>query len=336
MDKTVSIIMPIYNRSKTAKKSIESVLNQSFKQIELILINDGSTDDSEDICLQYKEKDKRVKYLKIQNSGPGEARNRGLSIANGKYIMFIDSDDYYDKDIVKIMMNCLISNNLECVICNKIKKEKNKQMKVNVSQKEMNQQNKPEFIEYLQKNNLFNAVWNKIYLKEIIDNNHIIFDKRFISGEDYKFNLDYFNSINNAKFINEFLYNYVMTTDSIVHNHKNNDFFIQAKIVDYNKKIYEQNNYNLQNIYYKYIVIAINGISYKIESDIKYKKVKEYIEEIIEYPSIQEIIKTKFAIGWEQKIFSFLLKHKMKMAIYLYVYARNIIKKIIYKIKGNI
>lgn len=336
MENKVSVIMPIYNRGEKVKQAINSVLNQTFKNLELILINDGSTDNTEEICNQYKEQNERIKYFKIENSGPGGARNKGIEVATGKYIMFIDSDDYYEEKMVEIMVASIENSDNECIICNRIINEKDKKIKSDLPEEQMNSKNKQEFIEFLQIKNLFNSVCNKVYLKSIIDEFNIRFDKRFISGEDYKFNLDYFSNINCAKTINEYLYNYVMTPNSIVHSNENYDFFLQVKILDYNVKIYKENNYNVKNIYYKYIIIAIDGISYKIETEKKYKKVKDYIEKIIEYPSIQNILKEKFEKGFEQKTIGFLLRHKMKKVIYLYVYNRNIIKKIKNKIKGNI
>lgn len=335
MDNKVSIIMPIYNRENKISQAIDSVLNQNYKNIELILVNDGSTDNTEEICLKYKKKDKRIIYLKIENSGPGGARNKGIDISTGKYIMFIDSDDYYDVNMVEIMVSCINNKQQECVICNRIVKRKNKEIKIELLEKEMKKENKSDFIEFLQENNLFNSPCNKIYLKSIIEINNIRFDERFMSGEDYKFNLDYFNNISTAKTINKFLYNYVMNDDSIIHNIKYNDFFLQVKLVDYNKKIYLENSYDTSNIYYKYIKVVIGGVSYKIESQKKYKLVREYIERIINYPSIQEIFKKKFKKNMEQKIIYFLLKNEMKRSIYIYIYCRMIMKKIIYKISNN-
>ena len=336
MDNKVSVIMPIYNRGNRVKKAVESVINQTFKNVEIILVNDGSTDNTEQVCKQYERADKRIKYLRIENSGPGEARNKGMDIATGKYIMFIDSDDYYEERIVETMVTLLERLKEECIICNRIINERNRKIKIDLQEMQMDSKNKKEFIELLQRKNLFNSIWNKIYLKSIIDKFNIKFDKRFISGEDYKFNLDYFNKINKAKTINKYLYNYVMTADSIVHSNKSYDFFSQVKIVDYNVKIYKENNYNVKDIYYKYIIIVIDGISYKIQTEKKYKKVKDYIKNIINYPSIQEVLKDKFEKGFEQKIIVFLLRHNMKRIIYLYIYNRNVLKKILNKIKGNI
>ena len=93
-----SIILPTYNRSKTIDKTIESVINQTYKHWELIIIDDGSTDNTKEIITNYKTNDKRIKYLYQQNKERSAARNNGIVNANGDYICFIDSDDYFMKN----------------------------------------------------------------------------------------------------------------------------------------------------------------------------------------------------------------------------------------------
>lgn len=97
----VSVIMPVYNSEKYVGQAIESVLNQTFTDFELILINDGSTDKSGEICVSYAEKDSRIRVVSQSNQGLCAARNRGLSIATGEYIGFIDNDDYYYKNLIE-------------------------------------------------------------------------------------------------------------------------------------------------------------------------------------------------------------------------------------------
>ena len=99
MDKLISVIIPIYNSEKYIKKCIESIINQTYKNIEVILINDGSTDNSEEICNQYASEDGRIKVINTTNKGVSASRNIGLKNATGDYISFIDCDDYVDKDL---------------------------------------------------------------------------------------------------------------------------------------------------------------------------------------------------------------------------------------------
>ncbi len=109
-----SVIVPIYNSEKYLKKCLDSLVNQTFKNIEIILVNDGSTDNSEDIIKQYL-KDKRIIYLKKENGGQASARNLGLSKAKGDYISFIDSDDYVDLDMFEKLNECTFDNDIICL-----------------------------------------------------------------------------------------------------------------------------------------------------------------------------------------------------------------------------
>ncbi len=335
MECSVSIIMPIYNRERFLKKSIESVLAQTYKKFELILINDGSTDATEEVCLKYQNKDSRIKYLKIKNSGPSVARNEGMKIVESKYIMFIDSDDWYEEDMLQKMLEH-VENGFQCIVCNRIICNNKFKTKINMDEIEMNNYNIPEFMEYLQKKNLFNGVCNKVYMYDIIKNNNIQFDKTLISGEDYKFNLDYFSKIERAKTINEFLYNYFTNPNSIVHDLKNSDFFLQVNVVDYNKKIYEEKKYNFINLYYKYVIILIDAISAKIQAGEDKKLIKEYIKQIMEYDSIKELKKKKFEKTMEDRIIKYFIKQNLINEIYLYVLCRTKVKMIRQKVKNII
>ena len=124
MDK-VSIIVPVYNVEKYLKKAVESTLNQSYEKLQIILINDGSTDESGKICDKYKQKDSRIEVIHKENGGLSDARNKGLDIANGKYIMFLDSDDFFEKDAVEIMYRKIEEKNADFVIGNYINTEPN-------------------------------------------------------------------------------------------------------------------------------------------------------------------------------------------------------------------
>lgn len=111
----ISIIVPIYNTEKYLQRCIDSILNQTFKDFELILVNDGSTDLSGKIIEDYARKDKRIKTLHIENSGQGAARNRGLDIATGDYIGFVDSDDWIHMQMYEFMYNSILKYNADIV-----------------------------------------------------------------------------------------------------------------------------------------------------------------------------------------------------------------------------
>lgn len=107
----VSIIMPVYNKENYLEKSILSVLNQTYKNIELVIINDGSTDKSEEIILKMMY-DNRIKYYKQSNNGVSIARNNGIKVALGEFVSFLDADDYYDETFIEKMLNKIKDKNV--------------------------------------------------------------------------------------------------------------------------------------------------------------------------------------------------------------------------------
>jgi len=117
MNPLISIIVPVYNTERYLNNCIESILNQSYNNIELILVNDGSTDGSELICLDFSHNDKRVKYLYKTNGGPSSARNIGLDYASGEYISFIDSDDFVDNYFIENLLFGITSAECEVAVC---------------------------------------------------------------------------------------------------------------------------------------------------------------------------------------------------------------------------
>ena len=117
MESLISIIVPVYNVELYINKCIESIINQTYNNIEIILVDDGSTDSSGKICDEYKEKDRRIKVIHKENGGLSDARNAGISAASGKYITFIDSDDYVDEDYVEILHDLIIKYNVKMSIC---------------------------------------------------------------------------------------------------------------------------------------------------------------------------------------------------------------------------
>ena len=109
----VSIIIPIYNAEKYLKRCLDTVVNQSFESLEIILINDGSTDESLRIMKEYKGNHNNIEIINQENSGQGEARNKGISIAKGKYITFADADDWLSENYIQVLYDALLKNNAD-------------------------------------------------------------------------------------------------------------------------------------------------------------------------------------------------------------------------------
>ena len=113
----LSVIVPIYNVEKYLPKCLDSLLNQTMNEIEIICVNDGSTDNCEKIAQEYARKDKRIKYIYQENQGRSEARNTGISAATTKYLMFCDSDDWYDETMCEKMYQAITKNDVDFACC---------------------------------------------------------------------------------------------------------------------------------------------------------------------------------------------------------------------------
>ena len=117
-DNLLSVIIPVYNAEQTLKRCVESILQQTYNNLELLLVDDGSTDSSPDICDMFSEMDDRVRVYHIENSGPAEARNVGLLHMRGQYLAFVDADDYLESDMYEIMIRTIQKEHVQMAICN--------------------------------------------------------------------------------------------------------------------------------------------------------------------------------------------------------------------------
>lgn len=200
----VSVIMPVYNMQDTIAKSIESVINQKYTKWELIIIDDGSTDESGKICDKYQEKDVRIKVLHTKNNGTSAARNQGLNYAKGEYVSFIDADDRYDSQMLD---TCLLNfDNADLVVfafesypINILKIDNYKNIHFD------GVPNEEEGIEYFLKFYVFDSVFNKVFRKNKI---RFLFDESVDYAEDSIFCMQNIKYMNSIKLIENVLYYY--------------------------------------------------------------------------------------------------------------------------------
>lgn len=200
-----SIIIPIYNAETTLKCCIESVLNQTEKNFELILVNDGSADASGEICEFYKKKDDHIKVFHQTNRGVSAARNVGLENAEGRYIIFVDSDDYLERDCLKYYNKT--TENL-VVSATKIYSPK-KEIEGILREPEGSYQivNEEHIIEFLKKWYSI-QVWGKRYCRKKIEEVHLRFDEAISYGEDTIFNVLYASEVKKVEIIEDVTYNF--------------------------------------------------------------------------------------------------------------------------------
>ena len=206
----ISLIVPFYNCEKYIEECIKSLINQDYDNIEIILINDGSTDLSREIAKRYAQKDNRIRLIEQENSGVSVARNKGLELSNGKYIAFIDADDFIEKDYTSYLYNLIISNNADISNSIGIRKfdKSGKEKKTEEQMDNITVLNGTKATEELLYYNIGVSPFNKLISKDLIKKNKIKFDESIAYGEDFIFNIDCFLNSNIVALGDKIIYNY--------------------------------------------------------------------------------------------------------------------------------
>ncbi len=206
INEIVSVIVPVYNREKCIRKCIQSIQNQSYPDLEIIIVDDGSTDKTREICDSMQKEDARISVLHQKNQGVAAARNCGIDIAHGKYIQFVDSDDTIEPSMCEKLVNRQKETDADLVMCGYYLIDKKKE--VHVEGTDSYFVLLPDFakeFDYYLKNFLIHSPWNKLYIKEKIRTK---FDTRYSLGEDLFFNIEYLSGCNSVAGIHDVLYNY--------------------------------------------------------------------------------------------------------------------------------
>lgn len=203
----ISIIVPVYNREKRIKTCIASLQNQSYEHFEIIIIDDGSSDHTFDVCTTLCKEDQRIRLIHKENGGVSSARNRGIKEAHGDYIMFLDSDDFYEKDTVKKMAEYADDDTL--CICGFLEVKKNEKSKVYIYEDKPVTMYKSKYYFDMDRKRLFYSVCNKLYSRKKIVEFNLFFDEEVHYTEDFIFNLNYYQHMQQVILINHPYYHYV-------------------------------------------------------------------------------------------------------------------------------
>lgn len=204
----ITVIVPVYNSEKTIRKCVESIMGQSEQELEILLINDGSTDKSQKICESLAEQDKRIRLINKKNAGVSAARNTGILYARGEYLQFVDSDDYIEPNMCKTLLEALETQKGDISICG-----------FHHWYDGLDVVKVPDFINsgvldkggfaerflelYLQ--GFLNMPWNKLYRKDLVSE---YFEEDLSLGEDLLFNLSYLRNVTTIAVVKEPLYHY--------------------------------------------------------------------------------------------------------------------------------
>lgn len=338
--KTVSVIVPVYNSEKFLCRCIDSILNQTYRNIELILVNDGSTDKSGDICNNYADRDPRVHVLHQANKGVSAARNSGIYHASGNYLQFVDSDDFIDCNMTDTLVEAIEKNSASLVICGYKRVDSATGLCIqNNCSPEYGLYNFNEFLnimDCLYIRFLINSPCNKIYRTQIIKDNSILYRKDIELGEDLLFNLDILKKSNAFQIIPDCPYNYIQYNygnyGNLTNKRRKNLYEIQKMLFEQTISLYEdKESYkdqinNLEKFYSKRLPSIVVNIanSHSMNEFGYYLKTAKKIREDEVFNKTMNSVEV---ITPQEKLMKFLMENKLFFSIFIYAKIKEYLRK---------
>lgn len=341
----LSIIVPVYNAEKYLSRCLDSIINQTFKDFELLIVNDGSTDNSKDIINEYVNNDIRVKAFHVNNGGVSKARNIGINNASGDYIAFVDSDDYIKPNMYEKLIDVLNKHNVEIVTSNLLinGKEIKNNIKPNIvyTKKRVYEEVLPLFT---YDNSIGTYEFkNKIIIKELLEKNNIRFNEGFSYQEDLMFMIEMFFNANSLYYIDEVFYEYYPISFGLYSSYRENGGmkFIEAHklinllISEYSINI---NKYNYENSFLYNISYYIYRTTNRVKDN---KKQKQLIRDILNNETVIDscLYLKDNATSFDKRIARAIYDKKQFMAILLikFVYSgkASFFQEKIKRIYGN-
>lgn len=304
----ISIVVPVYKVEKEIHRCMESLLDQTFKSIEIILVNDGSPDNCPKICDEYSKKDDRVKVIHKENGGLSDARNVGLLEAVGEYVLFVDSDDYIDKNACEVFYKN-IKDNIDIIVADAIKIENDR--KILMCHAEISSEfilSGKEFLKrQLASKKMNMAVWLNLYRRNFLIENNLFF-KKGILHEDEQWTPRVFLAANKVKYIKFPFYNYIIREDSITKKKDRTKNGIDLVNTCYElEKIYEEiDDVELKRLLNDYLVMLfLNAINFGNLYSKKYRNIYDPTFLIGKATSRRNIVKSKLFL-FNKKIYKIL------------------------------
>lgn len=328
----LSIIIPIYNSVVYIDKVIDSVLKQTFKEWELILIDDGSTDGSDKICDYYSSLDNRIKSIHQENAGVSSARNVGLDKARGTYVMFIDSDDYILNDYCENLVKNAINSDI--VISGYTQLNKDKKNYIFMNNMNVSLSSIDSIFDELYTKHLMNAPWAKIYKRSIIGNQR--FDANVMLGEDLLFNLEYLSKCSMIKIVDfkGYMYN-CMNINAATKKFRDSDCKQIIELYNTTKKfqrtycLNSKSSYNVEKDFFITGLYLIQSIYY---SDKTLSKKKKLLNELLDDKDFLHCCNIDYHLSVIQTIPQYLIRCKSKFLLTVFYK----IKEAVYNLRSFI
>lgn len=310
-----SIIMPVYNASKTIHKSIESVINQTYGDWELLLIDDGSSDNSYEIIKNYEKNDERIKGFHQENGGPGRARNLGISKISGDYVLFIDSDDYYENNLLELVNNKIHDTHADLIYISMINEDDKCNIKNIIDVGKFNGYTKKDYLDMEIMGVLPWGPCSKIVKKEIAEKTKF---SNLAVGEEIIYSYELINRSDNIIFLDVPLYHYVHNENG-QHTKGGNDPW--HDVVNIMTKYLKENDYYMNHVdavkclSLKGLLISVYRISVNNNIKTSILMIKEKHTEYLNDFKIDKFSK-KF-LDKKSVILYYLLKYKLYFLLVL-------------------
>lgn len=241
----LSIVIPIYNGEQTIRPLMESIQKQDFDDYEIILINDGSNDNSLEICESYAKADDRIQVIDVENGGVSKARNTGLNVAKGNWVQFIDVDDTISQEMFRGFEEVVKNNDVDLVICGCIREHLTDKTKVECGPKENRIFSERECRDQLKNSTmeerywLLDYIWNKWYKREILSRYEISFEEELSIGEDFVFNTEYYKHIHSLGIINKHYYHYYVGSNGLASRFRQFPWKGREKLLEAHRGLFE-------------------------------------------------------------------------------------------------
>ncbi|PMC37343.1 hypothetical protein CJ195_11310 [Bacillus sp. UMB0899] len=301
MTNLISLIIPVYNAEKRIGKCLDSVLKQTYESIEIIIVNDGSMDNSLEILNEYKAKDMRIRLINQPNKGVAAARNTGLYYAKGDYIGFIDADDWVEPNMYEIMLESALKTNAQLVMSNFVQDYPDGSKKYNklpwgngiiFGKTEIIDKLIPSMLGTPKENTELNLVYGSVcrclYKRDVIKNNNLQFPEEIYFTEDLLFNIQFLFNTDTITFNNAYFYHYIFNNESSTKKYMPE--MLPSNLAAINrleKMLIDKRNYR-HHIEWRWRMIAVECIINVVRPG-NYKSLSFKLKEIDEVISIKEV-----------------------------------------------
>lgn len=287
----ISIIVPAYNIADYLPRCLDSIINQTYKNLEIIVISDGSIDNTNEIITKYAEKDNRIVPILKENTGVSDTRNKGLDIAKGDYIGFVDGDDYIEQDMFEILLSNAVKYDVDISHCGYQMVFPSKVDYYYNTGKKCEFDNANGIVELIKAEYIEPGAWNKLYKRDLLKD--IRFDTSLVESEDLLFNVQAFKKCNKSFYEDKPLYHYILRENSACtssFNTKKTDN--QISVLENIADILQEQIYN-DIINRRYILTLINNYRTSCMESVPQASYKEKLKKVYREKKANDISKAK-------------------------------------------